>query len=55
MTASTPLLVTFMAYLLLMVGIGLWAWRRTRSFDDYILGGRSLGSLVTRCRPARRT
>lgn len=47
MTASTPLLVTFMAYLLLMVGIGLWAWRRTRSFDDYILGGRSLGSLVT--------
>ncbi|KAF1686477.1 sodium/proline symporter PutP [Pseudoxanthomonas broegbernensis] len=47
MTASTPLLVTFLAYLLLMVGIGLWAWSRTRSFDDYILGGRSLGSLVT--------
>ena len=23
------------------------AWRSTRSFDDYILGGRSLGSLVT--------
>ncbi|WP_374013286.1 sodium/proline symporter PutP [Pseudoxanthomonas koreensis] len=47
MTASTPLLVTFLAYLLLMVGIGLWAWFRTRSFDDYILGGRSLGSVVT--------
>jgi sodium/proline symporter len=47
MSASTPLLVTFAAYLLLMVGIGLWAWRRTRSFDDYILGGRSLGSYVT--------
>lgn len=47
MTASTPLLATFLAYLLLMVGIGLWAWFRTRSFDDYILGGRSLGSLVT--------
>lgn len=47
MTASTPLIVTFAAYLLLMIGIGLWAYYRTRSFDDYILGGRSLGSLVT--------
>ncbi len=47
MTASTPLLVTFSAYLLLMVGIGFAAWRRTRTFDDYILGGRSLGSYVT--------
>ncbi|KAF1694165.1 sodium/proline symporter PutP [Pseudoxanthomonas koreensis] len=47
MTASTPLLLTFCAYLLLMVGIGFAAWRRTRTFDDYILGGRSLGSFVT--------
>ena len=47
MTASTPLLVTFAAYLLLMVGIGFFAWRRTRTFDDYILGGRSLGRYVT--------
>jgi len=47
MTASTPLLVTFAAYLLLMIGIGFWAWRSTRTFDDYILGGRSLGSYVT--------
>src|SRR5690606_26760930 len=41
------LLVTFAAYLLLMVGLGFVAWRRTRTFDDYILGGRSLGSYVT--------
>ncbi|KAF1720050.1 sodium/proline symporter PutP [Pseudoxanthomonas wuyuanensis] len=47
MTASIPLLVTFAAYLLLMIGIGLWAFFRTRTFDDYILGGRSLGSYVT--------
>jgi sodium/proline symporter len=47
MTASTPLLATFAAYLLLMVGIGFAAWRSTRDFDDYILGGRSLGSYVT--------
>jgi sodium/proline symporter len=47
MTASTPLIATFAAYLLLMVGIGFKAWRSTRNFDDYILGGRSLGSYVT--------
>jgi len=43
----TPLNITFAAYLLVMVGIGFWAWRRTSTFDDYILGGRSLGSFVT--------
>ena len=47
MTASTPLLITFGLYLLAMVGIGLAAWRSTRSLDDYILGGRSLGGYVT--------
>ena len=47
MTASTPLLITFGIYLLAMLGIGFVAWRRTRNFDDYILGGRSLGSFVT--------
>jgi len=47
MTVSTPLLVTFLAYLLVMIAIGLWAWWQTKSFDDYILGGRSLGPLVT--------
>lgn len=47
MTASTPLLVTFSIYLIAMVMIGFVAWRSTRSFDDYILGGRSLGGFVT--------
>lgn len=47
MTAQTPLLVTFTVYLVAMVLIGFIAWRSTRSFDDYILGGRSLGSYVT--------
>jgi sodium/proline symporter len=47
MTASTPLLVTFALYLLAMVAIGFMAWRSTSTFDDYILGGRSLGSYVT--------
>src|SRR5688572_28806962 len=47
MTASTPLLITFAIYLLAMIAIGFVAWRSTKSFDDYILGGRSLGSYVT--------
>jgi sodium/proline symporter len=44
---TSPLTITFALYILAMVGIGFVAWRRTRSLDDYILGGRSLGSFVT--------
>lgn len=47
MTASTPLIVTFMVYLVAMVLIGVAAWRSTKNFDDYILGGRKLGPGVT--------
>ncbi|WP_034915581.1 sodium/proline symporter PutP [Erwinia sp. 9145] len=47
MTVSTPLMVTFCIYILGMVLIGFVAWRSTKNFDDYILGGRSLGSFVT--------
>ena len=47
MTVSTPMLVTFIIYILGMVLIGFIAWRSTKNFDDYILGGRSLGSVVT--------
>jgi len=34
---------TFIAYLALMLAIGLWAYRRTRDSSGYFLGGRSLG------------
>lgn len=47
MSAHPQMLATFGIYLLGMLGIGFWAWRRTRSFDDYILGGRSLNPWVT--------
>ena len=47
MGANGPLYATFAAYLALMLAIGLAGWRATRNFDDYILGGRSLGSVVT--------
>lgn len=42
-----PTSVTFIGYLIAMVLIGVIAWRYTRNFNDYILGGRRLGSLVT--------
>ena len=47
MSVSTPMLVTFVIYILGMVLIGFIAYRSTKNFDDYILGGRSLGSVVT--------
>ncbi|MBK0031787.1 sodium/proline symporter PutP [Erwinia sp. S43] len=47
MTVSTPMVVTFCVYILGMVLIGFIAYRSTKNFDDYILGGRSLGSVVT--------
>ncbi|MBV7614541.1 sodium:proline symporter, partial [Escherichia coli] len=36
-----------MFYIVAMIGIGLYAYRATSNFDEYILGGRSLGSVVT--------
>jgi sodium/proline symporter len=47
MTASTPMLITFVVYIAAMVLIGLFAYLRTKNLSDYILGGRSLGSFVT--------
>jgi sodium/proline symporter len=47
MTTNTPMLVTFVVYILAMVLIGFAAYRATKNFSDYILGGRSLGSFVT--------
>ncbi len=47
MNMSTPMLVTFLVYIAAMIFIGFWAWRSTKNFSDYILGGRSLGSVVT--------
>ena len=40
------ILIAFGAYLLLMMGIGLFHYRNTKSSEDYFLGGRSLGGWV---------
>ncbi len=42
-----PLLVSFVAYLVLILVIGGNAYTRTHDIDDYILGGRKLGAVVT--------
>lgn len=44
---SNPTAITFIGYLVLMVGVGCFAYYYTRNYSDYILGGRSLGGLVT--------
>lgn len=44
---DNPTAITFCGYLLLMVALGFFAWHYTRNFNDYILGGRSLGGVVT--------
>ena len=42
-----PMHITFGVYLVIVLLIGLAAYYSTKSFDDYILGGRSLGPFVT--------
>lgn len=47
MDFDAPLLVTFVAYLLLILALGIKAYRQTHDLGDYILGGRKLGAVVT--------
>ncbi|RUM56518.1 MAG: sodium:proline symporter, partial [Marinomonas sp.] len=44
---SLAISFTFLAYLVVMLGIGLYAYKRTSSSEDYFLGGRSLGPWPT--------
>lgn len=39
--------ITFGLYLLIILSIGFYAYYSTKNFDDYILGGRKMGSFVT--------
>ncbi|WP_100448778.1 sodium/proline symporter PutP [Glycomyces xiaoerkulensis] len=43
---SGPIITTFIAYLLVMVLIGVWVYRRTKTLTDFALGGRSLNAPV---------
>lgn len=46
MTPTAALLVTLVAYKLLLLGVGFWASRRTHDDADFFLGGRGLGPWV---------
>lgn len=47
MSFTDPTMIMFSIYLFAMLFIGILGYRSTNSLDDYILGGRSLGSFVT--------
>lgn len=44
---DTIVFVSVAVYLLLCVGIGIWALRRTKSSGDFFMAGRNLGVMVT--------
>lgn len=46
MDKTSVILITLLLYKLLLVGVGLWAQRRTGTEEDFFLGGRGLGPLV---------
>ncbi|MFC6719108.1 sodium/proline symporter [Natrialbaceae archaeon GCM10025810] len=45
--AGIWVLVTFGVYLLVLLGIGLYSARLMDTLDDYVIGGRSVGPVVT--------
>ena len=46
-SSNVIMFITIVLYLGLMVGIGIYYTRRNKSADDFYLGGRKLGPLVT--------
>lgn len=44
---QTPVLVSFIIYMLFMIGIGIYFYFRSNNLGDYVLGGRGLGPGVT--------
>ena len=43
---SRPTLITFIVYLVVLLGIGFFFYRLTRNLSDYVLGGRRLSGSV---------
>ena len=46
MDRETVVLVTLIAYKILLVAIGFWASKRTKSTEDFFIGGKTLGPWV---------
>ncbi|MGL5675977.1 MAG: sodium/proline symporter PutP [Cellulosilyticaceae bacterium] len=47
MSKELIILITFIAYLGMMLGIGAYFYKKTSNLSDYVLGGRQLGKWVT--------
>ena len=48
MTGTTVgIFIVILVYLLGMIGIGIWFSKKTNDVNDFYLGGRKLGPLVT--------
>lgn len=47
MNSYNPMVITFAIYLVVVLLVGIAGYFSTKNFDDFILGGRRLGSFVT--------
>ncbi len=47
MEFSVYTVIAFAAYALLILGIGIWSFRKSKNMSDFFLGGRQLGSWTT--------
>lgn len=47
MEFSIYTVIAFAAYALLILGIGIWSFRKSKNMSDFFLGGRQLGSWTT--------
>ena len=47
MDRSVVILICIVVYMMLCIGIGIWAMRRTKSTRDFFMAGRDLGVMVT--------
>lgn len=50
---SSPAMISFVAYLTLVMMVGVVAFMLTRTLSDYVLGGRRLGGAVAALAPGR--
>ena len=47
MSSNATVITTLIGYKLVLLGIGLWAWRRSQDQGEFFLGGRRIGAWVT--------
>ena len=47
MSEQAAVLLTLIGYKLVLIGVGVWAARRTGSADDFFVGGRGVGGFVS--------